>query len=373
MIQALLIVGLSFFNPQVPADSIGIQTIDGKVFVIHKVEEKETLYGISRRYGTTVDVIVQYNPNADEGLSVGQTLKVPYSGRTATRPKTTTTTGGRIIHSVADGETLYSIARAYEVSVDDIKQWNNLSANSLSVGQELTIKKTGSASSASSVTTPPAQPANLQKGVHQVAAKETMYSISRQYNISVDDLKRWNNLQGNDLSVGQVLFVSPPKNTNTGVTEERQPVTTPPVTNNTPVTETPRVETQQQKEPAHKEPPVTQQPVTTNTTPPPATTNTITISEGVKGSDEVVQSGLAELIEGTEGNRKYLALHRTVPIGTILKVRNEMNNREVFVRVMGKLPDTALTDKLIIKISKSAYDRLGAIDPRFRVEITYYK
>lgn len=93
----------------------------------------------------------------------------------------------------------------------------------------------------------------------------------------------------------------------------------------------------------------------------------------MKNSDEVVESGLAELIEGTEGNRKYLAMHRTAPIGTILKVRNEMNNREVFVRVMGKLPDTAVNDKLIIKLSRSAYDRLGAIDPRFRVELTYYK
>jgi hypothetical protein len=99
----------------------------------------------------------------------------------------------------------------------------------------------------------------------------------------------------------------------------------------------------------------------------------IRISESLKNGDEIIEGGLAELIEGTEGNRKYLALHRTAPMGTILKVRNEMNNREVFVRVMGKLPDTALTNKLIIKISKSAYDRLGAIDPRFRVEVTYYK
>ncbi|HEY3430246.1 MAG TPA: peptidoglycan-binding protein, partial [Cyclobacteriaceae bacterium] len=106
---------------------------------------------------------------------------------------------------------------------------------------------------------------------------------------------------------------------------------------------------------------------------PPETTPTIKISENVRGSDEIVEAGLAELIEGTDGNRKYLALHRTAPAGTILKIRNEMNNREVFVRVMGKLPDTALTDKLVIKISKSAYDRLGAIDQRFRVEVTYYK
>ncbi|HET6539418.1 MAG TPA: peptidoglycan-binding protein, partial [Chryseolinea sp.] len=100
---------------------------------------------------------------------------------------------------------------------------------------------------------------------------------------------------------------------------------------------------------------------------------TIRISESVKNSDEILQTGLAELIEGTSGNRKYLALHRNAPVGTIMKVRNEMNNREVFVRVMGKLPETALNDKLVIKISKSAYDRLGAIDPRFRVEVTYYK
>jgi hypothetical protein len=99
----------------------------------------------------------------------------------------------------------------------------------------------------------------------------------------------------------------------------------------------------------------------------------IRISESVKNGSETIESGVAELIEGTESNRKYLALHRTAPIGTILKVKNEMNNREVFVRVMGKLPDTALTDKVIIRISKSAYDRLGAIDQRFRVEVTYYK
>ena len=86
------------------------------------------------------------------------------------------------------------------------------------------------------------------------------------------------------------------------------------------------------------------------------------------------EKNLQEAFAGeSQANRKYLALHRTAPMGTILKVRNEMNNREVFVRVMGKLPETAVNDKLVIKISKSAYDRLGAIDPRFRVEVTYYK
>jgi murein DD-endopeptidase MepM/ murein hydrolase activator NlpD len=188
------------------------------------------------------------------------------------------------------------------------------------------------------------------KTMHTAAAGETLFSISRQYGISVDQLKEWNNLQNAELKIGQSLFVVQPiyssnqPDTNT----TSLPVVIPPT--QSAVTET--------------------QPVKTT---PVEITPTIKISENVKGSDEISESGLAELIDGTEGNRKYLALHRTAPVGTILKIRNEMNNREVFVRVMGKLPDTALTDKLVIKVSKSAYDRLGAIDQRFRVEVTYYK
>jgi hypothetical protein len=115
---------------------------------------------------------------------------------------------------------------------------------------------------------------------------------------------------------------------------------------------------------------------TKSTAPTPVATtseSTIHISENVAGSDEMKETGLAELIEGTEGNRKYLAMHRTAKPGTIMKVRNELNNREVFVRVVGNLPNTGVNDKLVIKISKSAYDRLGAIDAKFRVEVTYYK
>lgn len=356
MIEALLVVGLSFFNPTMPADSLGIQTIDGKVFVIHKVDEKETLYGISRRYGTTVEAIIQYNPTADAGLEIGQILKVPYTKRTTAR-----TGNGQTIHTVAEKETLYAVSRLYNVSVDDIRQWNSLTSDALSVGQELVIKRTNTVDTRP-VTTSPNVQVNVQKGVHQVVEKETLFSISRQYNVTIDDLRKWNNLEGTDLKIGQLLFVTPPTNTNTVIA----------------ATTTPQNKTvQEEVKPVEvKTPEVTSQQTTTPTTEVPTgevKTRTITISENIRDGDEVVQSGLAELIEGTEANRKYLALHRSAPVGTILKVRNEMNNREVFVRVMGKLQDTAGTDKLIIKISKSAYDRLGAIDPRFRVEVTYYK
>jgi LysM repeat protein len=185
--------------------------------------------------------------------------------------------------------------------------------------------------------------------VHTVAAKESLYSISKLYGITVQQLKDWNGIEGNEVKIGQTLFIAQPMYGNK--TE---------------------VKTEQYKVTEVKEPVDTKKQEVVKPIDDPRET-TITISEKVVGSDEVKEGGLAELIEGSEGNRKYLALHRTAKVGTILKVRNELNNREVFVRVAGPLPNTGVNTNVVIKISKSAYDRLGAIDQRFRVEVTYYK
>jgi LysM repeat protein len=338
MIKLLVLIGWTFAHS--PADSIGREIINGKVHVIHKVDEKETLYSISRRYGTTVDAIIQQNPTADGGLEVGQILKVPY----VSSPKKAGNSGK---HTVAEKETLFSIAKLYGLSVDELKQLNQLTSNSLSIGQELIVKKSGPPIETPAQRTAPDAIKSV-KGVHTVVAKETLYSISKQYNISVDQLKKWNNLEGNELKLGQVLLVAAPANQN-------------PVLVTKPVETTPVPETKPEEI------------VTEKTTVEKPASIPIKISEGYKDGKEVKETGLAELIEGTQGNRKYLALHRTASTGTILKIKNEMNDREVFVRVIGKLPDIAQNDKLIIKISKSAYDRLGAIDPKFMVEVTWYK
>ena len=145
MINVLVFSSVLFFNAhQVPQDSIGTETVNGKVFVIHSVGEKETLYGISRRYGTSVENILQYNPTADAGLEIGQILKIPYI------PKKTVRSSGGTTHTVAAKETMFSISKMYGVTVDEIKQWNNLSDNTLSIGQQLIIKKGASTSASSS-------------------------------------------------------------------------------------------------------------------------------------------------------------------------------------------------------------------------------
>ncbi|MBL7870392.1 MAG: LysM peptidoglycan-binding domain-containing protein [Cyclobacteriaceae bacterium] len=341
MIKVIFLTLSSFIHPAAPADSLRMETINGKRFIIHSIDEKETLYAISRRYGVSITSILEANPTADGGLSVGQQLKVPY----VPKAKPVQTTTGDRKHKVAAGETLFSISRMYDVSVDELKAWNNLKDNALSPGQELIIKKKSTSPALVEIPT-----TKSLKGVHTVVAGETLYSISRQYNVSVQQLKEWNSLVANEVQIGQTLFLTQPMNGTPEVKPEVQIADAKPEVKEVVVSGQPEIKTQ-----------------------PEVKETTIRISEKVTGSDEVKEGGLAELIEGTDGNRKYLALHRTAKVGTILKVRNELNNREVFVRVAGSLPNIGINNNVIIKISKSAYDRLGAIDPKFRVEVTYYK
>src|SRR5687768_16798375 len=113
MIKLLFILGCSFAGGA-PQDSIGVETINGKVFVIHKVDEKETLFAISRRYGATVDAIIQYNTTASSGLEIGQILKVPYTPKVVVKP------ANGVVHKVAAKETLFSISRQHGVTMEEV-------------------------------------------------------------------------------------------------------------------------------------------------------------------------------------------------------------------------------------------------------------
>lgn len=96
-------------------------------------------------------------------------------------------------HTVQSGETLFSIARSYNIEVQDLKQWNNLQSNQLTIGQQLVV-----------------EPADAEEPiVHTVDAQETLFSISKQYGVSIAELRSWNNLTGNNLSIGQELRIYP--------------------------------------------------------------------------------------------------------------------------------------------------------------------
>ena len=149
----------------------------------YTVVSGDTLYSIARKYNTTVDAIKSLNNLTSNTLSIGQVLKIPTTGNEEST----------ITYTVMSGDTLYSIARKYNTTVDAIKSLNNLTSNTLSVGQVLKIPTTGNEESTITYT---------------VMSGDTLYSIARKYNTTVDAIKSLNNLTSNTLSIGQVLKIN---------------------------------------------------------------------------------------------------------------------------------------------------------------------
>lgn len=141
---------------------------------IYIVQKGDSLYSISKKYNTTVDNLMKENNLKSTLLNIGDILKIPSNNLDS--------------YIVQKGDTLYSISKKFNTSVNELKSLNNLSTNLLSIGEVLKIK-------------PSKKTYVVQKG-------DTLYSISRKYNISVNELKNKNNLTSNLLSIGQVLIVS---------------------------------------------------------------------------------------------------------------------------------------------------------------------
>ena len=97
--------------------------------------------------------------------------------------------------------------------------------------------------------------------------------------------------------------------------------------------------------------------------------NSRTVREG--DLEKVYEEGMAMVIANTTSTKKYLALHRTADVGTVMRVKNMSNNLTIYVRVVGKLPDTGDNAKVLLKLSRTAFERLGAVNRQFPVEVSY--
>ena len=143
------------------------------------VQKGDTLYGIANKFNTTVDNLKSINNLTTDSLSIGQVLKLP------------STTASTNTYTVKSGDTLYGIANKYNTTVDTLKSLNNLTSNTLSIGQVLKLP----GSSATSTDT------------YTVKSGDTLYAIANKYNTTVDALKSLNNLTSNTLSIGQTLKI----------------------------------------------------------------------------------------------------------------------------------------------------------------------
>lgn len=293
LIIALLLIVESAWSQ---TDSLGIERQGDQVFVVHKVLAQQTLYSLSRRYKTTVSEINKANPVLADGLQVGQTLKIPYGGKIISPDSEVRAEVETITHRVKAGETLFSIARKYDVQVSEIKSWNDLSSNAINLNQALEIRR--------KVLVP------VEKEEVEAAAEQMSTTPKR---VSTPD---------------SVLVAKDP------FEEKATPNTT-------------------EKDSVQQEPEVTSYPGTP--------------------FEPIEIEGLAQVIEESEPSNKFFALHKTAKVGTVIKVKNLMNDLTVYVRVIGSIPETSENQDIIIKLNQRAYDHLKAVDKRFRVQLNYFK
>lgn len=165
------------------------------------VEKGDTLYSIATKFSTTVQAIKTLNNLTTNTLLPGQHIYIPTSSEMPTEPTTPEVPTQPfepdipyLTYTVQRGDSLWKISRKYEVPVNDIISFNNLYSVNLQIGDELKIPLTS-------------QDNNTASKTYTVKTGDTLWSIAKNFDVSVNNLKAANNLTSNLLSVGQTLTI----------------------------------------------------------------------------------------------------------------------------------------------------------------------
>ena len=192
--------------------------LEGTVYYIHLVKPGETLYAISRAYNISQKEIAIENPGVIAGLQIGQALKIPVDPNPQQEINTSelaeTGLTGKY-HTVQAGETLYGIARKYDLRPEDIEQANSgITAENLKPGQAIRIPEKMAFEE---------QHAYNEEGLiyHKVKRRETLYSIAGYYNVTIDEIRDLNpELGWGGPKNGQIIRIPAPQLTDQQQAEE---------------------------------------------------------------------------------------------------------------------------------------------------------
>ena len=155
------------------------QDVDAPLSSTYVVQSGDSLYSIAKKFGTTADKIKQLNNLNNNILSVGQEIVIPSVALSEVT-----------IYKVQSGDNLYDLAKKFGTSVSELKDLNNLKSDSLSINQELKVPAV-----------------NIGETTYAVKSGDSLYSIAKKFNTSVDSLKKKNGLGSTMLSIGQVLKI----------------------------------------------------------------------------------------------------------------------------------------------------------------------
>lgn len=272
-------------------------------------------------------------------------------------------------HRVGPGETLTALTRRYKVTLAQLTAANPQITNGLGIGQIVYVPRPAARAGApaapakaAATAAPAAVPAR-----YTVRKGETLFGIANRYQLSPEELIKLNKLPaGGTVRAGQQLLLTATEEAaaSAKATAPVRPAETEavPASKTTAAPDKPaQVATVTPEKPADREEKKEEKREEREEKTP-------TRAGELLG--RVVESGLGASIENST-TEKYLALHKTAPVGTIMQVKNAMNGLYVYVRVIGKLPNTGENNNILVRLSPRAVQKLGTTDSRFRVETNY--
>ena len=316
-------------------------------------------------------------------------------------------------HIVTRGETLFSIAKKYHVTVDALEKANKALGHDVKIklGQTINIPTTSKvetkpkpeSKSVASKPTPTATVSHADKSSsHTVAKGESLYSLSKTYDVTVNQLKEANHLGADSkLSIGQTIiipsknleamYVPAPKEAKAEPKHQEvqssQPGREYIPNDNAPTkpSEPPvrvkeekpaaTIQSDQAKEPKTESVPESKpsapDPMKVTSVPPSEYTSVFSSYEG-SGKKKVMYRGIASFLKSENPGNQYLALYNFAEMGAILKVTNLMSKQSIYVKVIGKIPAADTQSDIILKVSAEAASQLKVSEDKFLVEVTGY-
>jgi len=339
----LIIISTSLFAKPV-IDSVGVKNNDGKKMIVFKVKAKDTYYSIGKRYGIKPEALMKFNGKKKAILSIGTIIEIPTeipfkkSGKakeTAEAPKKETKKEKKERLALEARETREEKKHKHSSE-------NNTDETPTAVVEQPATPERVVQQPVQQPAQQPVQQNNTPPIQYKVSTGETLYAISKRFGTTVDDITKLNSLTSTTLIPGQILMVH----------SGEQPAPPPVIKTDTPL--------------ARRD-----------------STSVVQVNRDSSNSDrhlnanrfglfEKNEKGVATWMDdpGLDPNKK-LVLHRSAPIGTVIKITNPMTNRTTFAKVVGRFTDSESTKDVIIVMTKSVADALGALDKRFHVDISY--
>lgn len=321
-------------------DSVGVENLNGKKIILHKLDPKDNYYSLGRKYGVSPKAIIDFNNNAS--MQIGKIIKVPTERPFADAPAVVTTAPAQQPQTKPVVQQPATTQPATTTPVVTTQPATN-TPPTITAADQKTAQQVAN-SNKSGITTQQ----------YKVSAGETLYAIAKRFGTTVDEITETNKLTG-PLMPGQVLTIR------SGIPAPK-PVATQPVVTQPTVT-APVV--------MHPDTALARRDSTYVASPADSLADKRN-GTAKYGLFEKNEKGVATWIEDTSLDpNKKLILHRTAPIGTVMRITNPMTGKSTFAKVVGRFTDNQNTQGVMIVMTKNVADAIGAIDKRFHVTISY--